>query len=214
MSFKNAEKSSVSKIKEYLKEKNILDKYLLEDQFVNYLMKYNKNKIFEDKSIIFNDNDKKIFCPITIEKNNNKKYFNYLGNPIKLFFLGNIKSKSEENIIKYLENYAYDENIKKISFCVEKKEKNFDLNTLGSQNNIDAVYQDSIINLESPEKEIFKGFSKGHKSEIKKNKFKIQYNVINFNNYHSNLILQMMELHKSLAGKQTRSLDSWLENEK
>ena len=24
-----------------------------------------------------------------------------------------------------------------------------------------------------------------------------------FNNYHSNLILQMMELHKSLAGKQT-----------
>ena len=87
MSFKNAEKSSISKIKEYLKEKNILDKYLLEDQFVNYLMKYNKNKIFEDKSIIFNDNDKKIFCPITIEKNNNKKYFNYLGNPIKLFFL-------------------------------------------------------------------------------------------------------------------------------
>ena len=63
-------------------------------------------------------------------------------------------------------------------------------------------------------KKSLKGFSKGHKSEIKKNKLKIQYNVINFNNYHSNLILQMMELHKSLAGKQTRSLDSWLENEK
>ena len=55
------------KLKNILK-KNILDKYLLEDQFVNYLMKYNKNKIFEDKSIIFNDNDKKFSAQSLLKK--------------------------------------------------------------------------------------------------------------------------------------------------
>ena len=78
MYLKNAEKSSIDKIRKYLINTNISDKYLLEDQFVSYLKKYNSKNNFEDNSFIYEENGKKIYCPNTIEKKDNKKYLNYL----------------------------------------------------------------------------------------------------------------------------------------
>ena len=81
----NINKSSIKEIRKNLINKNIFNKYLLEDIFVSYLKKYNFNTHFEDNSFIYEEAGNKVFCPNTIEKKNNETYLNYLGNPIKSF---------------------------------------------------------------------------------------------------------------------------------
>jgi len=214
MYLKNAEKSSIDKIRKYLINTNISDKYLLEDQFVSYLKKYNSKNNFEDNSFIYEENGKKIYCPNTIEKKDNKKYLNYLGNPIKFFFQNEINDQYKNNFLQSLYNLLKKKNIQEISLCLEIEKNNYEYYLSRSESIIETIYQDAIINLNLSEEEIFKNISKGHKSELKKNKNRLTYRIINYKNYPPNLILQMMKLHKFLAGKQTRSIDSWLENEK
>ena len=81
----NINKSSIPNIRKNLINKNIFNKYLLEDIFVSYLKKYHSNTHFEDNSFIYEEARNKVFCPNTIEKKNNETYLNYLGNPIKVF---------------------------------------------------------------------------------------------------------------------------------
>ena len=91
-------------------------------------------------------------------------------------------------------------NVEEISLCLEIKKKNYEDYLSDNKNSIESIYQDSIINLSLSENEIFKAISKGHKSELKKNKNKLVYRIINYKNYSPNLIREMMELHTLLAG--------------
>ena len=76
------EKINQLTLEEYIDVDNY-DKYLLDNLFIGYLKKYNQNSQFLDISFIYNESNNRIFCPITIEKKNNKKYLNYIGYPIK-----------------------------------------------------------------------------------------------------------------------------------
>lgn len=209
----NINKSSIKNIRKNLINKNIFNKYLLEDIFVNYLKKYHSNTHFEDNSFIYEEARNKVFCPNTIEKKNNETYLNYLGNPIKVFHQNLPINEFKKNFFNSFINLCDKKEIKNILLCLEI-EKNKHENQLSLHEDIiDKVYQESFINLNLSEEEILKGFSKGHKSELKK-KSVFSYKVINCKNYIANLMLKMMELHKMVAGKQTRSLETWLENEK
>ena len=123
MYLKNVEKSSIEKIKFFLINIDSYDRYLLDNLFVSYLKKYNHNTRFEDTSFIYNENGNQTFCPITIEKKNNKKYLSYLGNPIKIFSHQETNSDYKNNFLKSLHEFSKKLNVEDISLCLEIKKK-------------------------------------------------------------------------------------------
>ena len=209
----NINKCTIQDIRKDLINGNIFNKYLLEDMFVSYLKKYNSNTHFEDNSFTYEEAGNKAFCPNTIEKKNNEFYLNYLGNPIRIFYQNLPIIEFKKNFFNSFFNLCNKKKIKNISLCLETKEKKYENQLSLHKDIIDKVYQESFINLSLSEQEILKDISKGHKSEIKKRSV-FSYKVINFQNYTAKLIFKMMELHKEVAGKKTRSLETWLENEK
>ena len=209
----NINKCTIQDIRKDLINGNIFNKYLLEDMFVSYLKKYNSNTHFEDNSFTYEEAGNKAFCPNTIEKKNNEFYLNYLGNPIRIFYQNSPITEFKKNFFNSFFNLCNKKKIKNISLCLETKEKKYENQLSLHKDIIDKVYQESFINLSLSEQEILKDISKGHKSEIKKRSV-FSYKVINFQNYTAKLIFKMMELHKEVAGKKTRSLETWLENEK
>ena len=209
----NINKCTIQDIRKDLINGNIFNKYLLEDMFVSYLKKYNSNTHFEDNSFTYEEAGNKAFCPNTIEKKNNEFYLNYLGNPIRIFYQNLPIIEFKKNFFNSFFNLCNKKKIKNVSLCLETKEKKYENQLSLHKDIIDKVYQESFINLSLSEQEILKDISKGHKSEIKKRSV-FSYKVINFQNYTAKLIFKMMELHKEVAGKKTRSLETWLENEK
>jgi hypothetical protein len=209
----NINKSSIQDIRKNLINSNIFNKYLLEDIFVSYLKKYNFNTHFEDNSFIYEETGNKVFCANTIEKKNNESYLNYLGNPIRVFYQTLPISEFKKNFFNSFFNLCDKKKIKNILLCLETEEKIYENQLSLHKDVINKVYQESFINLNLSEQEIFKDISKGHKSELKKKSI-FSYKVINCKNYTAKLIFKMMDLHKEVAGKKTRSLETWLENEK
>ena len=122
MHLKNTEKSSIEKIRKFFTNLNIYDKYMLDNLYVSYLNKYYPNSQFEDTSFIYNENGNQTFCPITIEKKNNKKYLNFLGIPIKIFFHQENDSNYKNNFLKSLREFSKKLNVEEIELCLEIKE--------------------------------------------------------------------------------------------
>ena len=176
----------------------------MEDIFVSYLKKYNFNTHFEDNSFIYEETGNKVFCANTIEKKNNESYLNYLGNPIRVFYQTLPISEFKKNFFNSFFNLCDKKKIKNILLCLETEEKIYENQLSLHKDVINKVYQESFINLNLSEQEIFKDISKGHKSELKKKSI-FSYKVINCKNYTAKLIFKMMDLHKEVAGKKTRS---------
>ena len=79
---------------------------------------------------------------------------------------------------------------------------------------IDAIYTENQIDLNMPLNKILNGFSKGHKSSVKKNYPDLSYHIYDHTNYKKGQIIEMMNLHQSVSSKKTRSKNTWLVNEK
>ena len=143
----------------------------MEDIFVSYLKKYNFNTHFEDNSFTYEEAGNKVFCANTIEKKNNEPYLNYLGNPIRIFYQTFPISEFKKIFLTLFLIYAM-KKIKNILLCLETKEKKLMRIILSlHKDKINKVYQESLINLNLSEQEIFKDISKGHKSELKKKEY-------------------------------------------
>ena len=147
MYLKSTEKSSVEKIRSYLIDIDSYDKYLLDNLFIGYLKKYNQNSQFLDISFIYNESNNRIFCPITIEKKNNKKYLNYIGYPIKIFSDYAINKDQKNNFLKILDELTKKSDIRRLSLCLEIKKNNHENYLIDNKNTIQSIYEDSIIDL-------------------------------------------------------------------
>ena len=75
---------------------------------------------------------------------------------------------------------------------------------------IKEIYIDLSLSLEN----IKSNFSSNLRNEIKKEYSNTTFEIIDYKNYKKDMIYEMMELHKLVAGRQTRSKDSWQQNEK
>ena len=75
------------------------------------------------------------------------------------------------------------------------------------------IYEENFLDLEKELDVLLKGFSKGHKYNIKY-KDDLQYEIINHKNYKKNLMDDMKNLHEKVSGKKTRGDDTWKINEK
>ena len=208
------EEVSVSVIINEIKKNKISSYYFLDDLFIEYLLKYNSNSIFEDKSFFIRNNKNILYCPLTIEKKNNETFLNFFGEPFFCIFL-----KSDDTIFasfrEKIKEISEKENISDVNLIIEKPEineqnyKNFLLDKNISKKILNIKY----INLNLSIEDIKKGFKKGLKHVLNKEYSDLSYLIINKENYNKE-ILSMKNMHREISKKITRSDETWLINEK
>ena len=179
-----------------------------------YQQAYLRKSKFKNISFKINYLKNTVICPLTVENEGNNNNLNFYGKPFSIFSKYNLEDSIRNKIIGIFLELANNFKIEKFSFIQEIKNNSLEDYLLKNKSKVESVFEDSIIDLSSPEKKIINGFSKGHKSSIKKSYSELNYEIIDFNNYSKNQIFEMMNLHIKVSGKQTRSLETWHENEK
>ena len=79
---------------------------------------------------------------------------------------------------------------------------------------VEQIINEIYIDLSKNIDEIKRNFSSNLRNEINRNYSDTNFQIIDKKNYKKNEILEMMNLHKRIAGKVTRSEQSWKQNEK
>lgn len=184
-----------------------------EKTYIDYQKNYfldSKFKIIEVNLTEKNKNSKLFF---TIENRGNMKTLNNFNNPIYIDDLG-LDLKSYSNLIKEIKKVCLNEGISSISFKKKIKQSNLEDQLNKNKSHIDFIGIESSINLNDDLNVIFRKFSKGHKSSLKKNYENLNYELFDHKNYQKNQIFEMMTFHEKIAGRQTRSKETWKINEK
>ena len=104
--------------------------------------------------------------------------------------------------------------VKNYTFSIGLSKNELENKTL-KKINPKLITEQQIIDLNKTEDEIFKNFKSNLRYEINKTKknIDIKTKIIDKNNYSKNFILEMMETHVNVSGRQTRSKETWLINE-
>ena len=201
MDFKSIEIDELLKIKQISEKKHF--SYLL-DPFQRRYKEFYHNTNFFNKSVFLTDN-KKIYIPKTIDKKTKK--YSFYGHPIEIFS-NNIISKL--NYIKIKKYFDKLKSNKLFKFQIKNEQ---DLLKEKSQI-VEQIINEIYIDLSKSIDEIKSNFSSNLRNEINKNYSDTNFQIIDKKNYKKNEILEMMNLHKRIAGKVTRSEQSWKQNEK
>lgn len=187
-------------------------KLLNEKIFIEYQKKYfskSRFKIVEENFL--NRKNSNFF--LTIEIKEKEKILNNFSNPIYLNDL-NFNQKQHISFVEKIKKIYFNENATSISFKKNINQNNIDLQLSKNKSHTDFIGVESSIDLSKNLDEIFKNFSKGHKSSIKKDYENLNYEIFDYKNYKQNQIFEMMKFHKKVAGRRTRSKDTWKINEK
>ena len=201
-------KSDIEKNKYETTNNYKFDKLFIEYNFA-YLKKFNE---IEKYTINFKNNIHSFLT--TSEKLNNKSKISYFNSPI-LIEVSNDNFNELEKIfslateeLKYLK---YDEIYIERAINEELIVRQMEL--FEGDLSIYEIYEENFLDLEKELDVLLKGFSKGHKYNIKY-KDDLQYEIINHKNYKKNLMDDMKNLHEKVSGKKTRGDDTWKINEK
>ena len=182
-----------------------------------FLSKFYSEYLSTHKKVIYNVNEflseefgSQIFFTFTTSSDE----ISCFGFPVELDNKNNLELPLKIRIIeKFLkQNKTFSKNY---IFSINLKEDEIDKNIF-QKLNPKLVSEQQIINLEKSEDEILKKFKSNLRYEINKtSKNKdVQVIIIDKDNYTKNFILDMMQTHISVSGRQTRSKDTWLINEK
>ena len=185
---------------------------LNEKIYIDYQKKYfskSKFKIIEKN--FFSSKNSNFF--LTIEIKENEKILNNFSNPIYLDNI-NFDQKLHTILIEKIKKIYLNENATSISFKKNINQNDIDLQLSKNKSHIDFIGIESSIDLSKNLNEIFKNFSKGHKSSIKKDYENLKYEIFDYKNYKKNQIFEMMKFHEKVAGRKTRSKNTWEINEK
>ena len=201
MDFKSIEIDELLKIKQISEKKHF--SYLL-DPFQRRYKEFYHNTNFSNKSV-FLTNNKKIYIPKTIDKKTKK--YSFYGHPIEIFS-NNIISKL--NYIKIKKYFDKLKSNKLFKFQIKNEQDLLKEKSQIVEQIINEIYIDLSKNID----EIKRNFSSNLRNEINRNYSDTNFQIIDKKNYKKNEILEMMNLHKRIAGKVTRSEQSWKQNEK
>ena len=188
--------------------------FTYDELFIDYLKLYNSNSKYQNISFELNDSKNVLFCPLTIETKNVQKSLNFYGTPFVISH-----NQTYKNIFyKYIFEFFLELIDKNVitNFMLKKYINETEINKYleNDSDNIEAIYSENLINLHLSLNDIFSGFTKGHKSSLKKEYPELKYEIFDHTNYKEKQILEMMELHYKVSNKVTRSEKSWLLNEK
>jgi hypothetical protein len=185
--------------------------YIFDKLYIKYQKEYFIKKIYKNLSFKIKSKNREIFCPITLEIFDKEKNINFFGNPFS--FISEKESDTNDEINSVFSHLIKKYEINNVIFK-KKIEQNKIKEILNSEKEIiQKIILENKINLLLSIDDIIKDFSKGHKTAIKKNYEELEYNLINYKNYKKNQIFEMMELHRLVSNKITRSRETWLINE-
>ena len=196
------------KISQYLPDDKT---YLINQILAEYDKEYNLNFKYEDISFIFEKNEDFIISPLTKSYQDNFCYLNYYGRPINFFYF----IQKDHSIINIFNKYFYDF-IKENKFNNIKviKENNSLLDNFFNNEDIKSIYEETIIDLTLPLEKIYSQLNKSHRWNVNKGRRQLNYYIYDYKNYPDNEIFEMMDMHKNVSGRQTRSNLSWEINER
>ena len=185
--------------------------HLIQPLFIDYQKEFHRTSIFKNCSLKIKTENNNIILPMTVEIKNELKELNFYNYPIIIHYTKEINNIDNEIIKKVLIDFANQNKISKFKICfkkINKLDNLFDCNFY-------LISKKVFINLKDSEEKIFKNFKPNLRNELKKSYGieQLKYRLIDSENY-KNEIIQMKELHKKVAGFQTRSDDSWLINQK
>ncbi len=193
-------------IERIINDKNISQKkhfrYKLDSLIREYQQLFHKT-LFVNESLIMRN--KKIIIPLT--KNIKTEEYSFYGDPIEIFSEGLISFENYENTRNQIKKL----NGKKLFKFQVKDEKEIINN--GSPL-IESVISEIYIDLSQSLETIKSYFSSNLRNEINKNYDGTTYEIVDKSNYRPNEIFDMMKFHIKISGRQTRSDDSWRQNEK
>ena len=195
-----------------LKKKTLLENSFLNELHYDYENEYLK-KDYELKDFFFKINDNEIYIPYTENKDKITTY-SFFSLPCKIYSSKPINFTETKKIIsEFLKDKSQNNIDYKFVMTTSQTElKKINLEMINPL----MVEELQIINLDLEEEEIFKKMKPNHKNEIKKilNLDNIEILIYDYKNYIKDLIMEMMNMHKKVVGRLTRSVETWKLNEK
>jgi glycerophosphoryl diester phosphodiesterase len=172
---------------------------LLHRDYQNLYYKTN----FVNKSFEMNTTNK-VIVPMTLNETENN--YSFFGDPVEIFFSEKISKSIYQELIS-----IFKEINSETKFKIEIKDEKL-LNE--KHDYIEKIINEIYIDLSLKLDQIKSNFSSNHRNEISKNYLNSTFEIIDYKNYKKDTIFEMMELHKHVSGRQTRSIESWKKNEK
>tara|TARA_Y100000590_G_scaffold298265_2_gene336243 strand:- start:774 stop:1739 length:966 start_codon:yes stop_codon:yes gene_type:complete len=192
-------------------KKNKFISHKIENNFIQYKKLYFNTSFFENLSFKIVTEDNAVYCPLTLEKKDGTTEINFFGDPVEIFSKKKLDRKLSDYLIKHFSNLKQKYNISNLFFILrgESEEKNNDKNT----QKINKIFSDVYINLNLDKSKILANFTATLRNELKKEYDFTEYLIINKENYNKNEIFKMQEMHLAVSEKETRSKDTWSQNE-
>ncbi len=201
MNFKKIEIDQLLKIKHVYEKKHF--SYLLDPYQRKYKELYHETDFINQS--VFLDNNNQIYIPKTINKKTED--WSFYGHPIEIFSKNYI---SEIDYLKIKDYFEKNKSKKLFKFQIQNEESLI----IKKSRQVEQIINEIYIDLSKSIEEIKSNFSSTHRNEIKKDYEDTKFEIIDKKNYRVNEILEMMNFHKKIAGRETRSELSWKQNEK
>jgi len=189
-------------------KENCLNNELFLSEFYRKYQSTHKKKEFKINEFLIEKFNTQVFLMFTSDL----KEISYFGLPVELHIKNQLNLELKFDIIN---NF-----LKSQTKPINKYVFSINLDTEISKDilrkiNPKLIFEQQSINLDNSNDYIFKNFKSNLRYEINKtNKNEdIKVKIINKKNYPKNFILEMMETHKTVSGRQTRSMETWLINE-
>tara|TARA_Y200000002_G_C22675447_1_gene661851 strand:- start:686 stop:1648 length:963 start_codon:yes stop_codon:yes gene_type:complete len=188
-------------------DKNISHK--LEENYIDFKKEYFKNTNFENFSFKIKNLDNEIICPLTLQKDNEKK-FNFFGDEVQVFYLKDLSNELNSILKEVLKNILKTNKVKNIKFKI----KVYNPIKPNIEDSVELVKNEIFVDLSKSEKDMLLSFKPNLRNEIKKENENVSYQIINSDNYLKDEMFRMKDMHELVSGKKTRSHASWEINEK
>lgn len=196
-------------IKKYIKKFKEIS-YKLEKNFIRYTEIYNQNPEIRDLSFYVKTKDNTIYCPLTLF-NKERPEISFYNYPIEIFSEKKIDEELNQFLNKTLNDIKKQNKVKNICFKVKK---NNIINNENTPENLEKIVSDIYISLNLSHHEIQSNFKQSLRTILRKKYETLEYQIIDKENYKRNEIHKMREMHLIVIGKETRSKESWLQNER
>jgi len=184
--------------------------YKIENNFITYTKIYYNNPSIKDLSFLVKTENNTIYCPLTLFNKTNYK-LNFYNEPIEIFSKKKIDNETNLQLKKLFHDLIKTNQIKKVYFKVKKENIKIDENI---SNSLDKIISEIFIDLNLDLSEIQKEFKQSLRTILKKKYEFLNYEIIDKINYKKNEILNMRKMHIQVSGRETRSKESWIQNEK
>lgn len=187
---------------------NVYSKSLEKSKFSNLVIEYNKeyfSKDFKDTSLLlWNKNEPIIYIPSFSKEG----IYSFFGSPIDVFESGNQRESIAEGykfLLKYLTEYLKRENFERLLF----NDNSYFLCEFYSKIKENSDSQLGVIDLSNEVSFIKSCFRKSYKSLINWGDRELNTTIITHENFNDEVITEFRNFHISIAGKETRNIDTW-----